>query len=127
MYIADTRGLDHVELGPIAVVAGNQGADTKGSDAGVECVGLDVEGESLGEDLGGNGDLVEIAVVLGLVLGVVDNGPAVSQKSGNGQAIVLVNGGNPPVGPLDKELGVNQLLHSQNHSVLAAKSNAGSE
>ena len=44
---------------------------------------MDVKGESLGEDLGRDGHLIEVTVVLGLVLGMVNDRPAISQEARN--------------------------------------------
>ena len=70
-------------MGTVAIVASNHGANTKGPDARVQGVGLDVKGESLGEDLGRDDHLVEVTVVLGLVLGMVNDRPAISQEARN--------------------------------------------
>ena len=86
-HIANTGGLDHVELGAVAVIPGHQGADTKGPDARVQGVSLHVQREPLGHDPGRDGDLVKVTVVLGLVLGVVDNRPSVGQKTSNSLAV----------------------------------------
>lgn len=109
------------------VIRGDDLGRSEGSGRVVEGVGVLVEPKTVGQGLAGDGVVELLAVLLGLVPGVVHDVSPVGDLAADGHANLLVDVVQSPVGALHEQSGEDQLLGSEDDAINALNSHNGPE
>lgn len=122
------RGLEHEEAEPVElVVGGDDLGRSEGPHGVVERVGVEVEGQSVGEGPSGDGHAEIFEELAGFIPGVGHEVSAVGDFPGDDHADCFVDVVDAFVGVLDEQFGEDLFLCAEDDAVAALHAEDGPE